>query len=84
LLGVAAWVLLSGVRRTPGTAAVRIVSTNRFRTALVIVMLPTATTLVLAWAGVWGGSNVVRALLAVPLGAVIGAIVTAGLSGDLR
>jgi hypothetical protein len=38
----------------------------------------------LAWSGVWDASNTVRAMLALPLGAVITAVVAAVLAGDLR
>jgi hypothetical protein len=38
----------------------------------------------LAWLGVADGTNIVRAALAVPLGVVLAAVVTAVAAGDLR
>jgi hypothetical protein len=46
--------------------------------------LPTLVTVALAWSGVWDAPNLVRALLAVPLGASIAAAAAAVASGDLR
>ena len=46
--------------------------------------IPTALSLADRVLGVWDGSNVTRALLAVPLGASAGAIVAAVATKDLR
>ncbi len=84
LLGVFGWVLLSGGRTE---SRVRTDTPERhanIRRALVVVAVPTLLTVALAWAGIWDAGNVVRALLAVPLGAVIAAVVTAVAAGDLR
>ena len=57
------------------------------RTALAIVMvtgLPTALSYTTGVTGVWDGSNVTRALLAVPLGLSAGAVVAAVATKDLR
>ena len=57
------------------------------RAALAIVILagvPTALSYATGVIGVWDGSNLTRALLAVPLGASAGAVVAAVASKDLR
>ena len=53
--------------------------------AIVIVAgLPTALSYATGVTGVWDGSNITRALLAVPLGASAGAVVAAVATKDLR
>src|SRR5688572_7177807 len=57
------------------------------RTALAIVIaagVPTALSYVTGVIGLWDGSNLTRALLAVPLGASAGAVVAAVATKDLR
>jgi uncharacterized membrane protein len=49
-----------------------------------IAALPTLISLMLAAVGAWDGSNITRALLALPLGAAAGAIVAAVTTKDLR
>ena len=51
---------------------------------IVIGGIPTAVSLATGLVGVWEGSNAIRALLAVPLGASAGAIVAAVFTKDLR
>ena len=51
---------------------------------LAIAAVPTAVSLAAGVAGVWDGSNMTRALLAIPLGAAAGAIVAAVATKDLR
>jgi uncharacterized membrane protein len=51
---------------------------------IAIAAIPTAVSAATAIAGVWDGSNVTRALLAMPLGASAGAIVAAVATKDLR
>ena len=51
---------------------------------LVLAALPTAVSLASGTLAVWDGSNVTRALLAIPLGASAGAIVAAVTTKDLR
>ena len=46
--------------------------------------VPTALSIGLGIAGLWDGSNVIRAALAVPLGAVVGGVVAAVFTKDLR
>src|SRR5687768_17099872 len=57
------------------------------RAALAIVIVagvPTALSYATGVIGVWDGSNITRALLAVPLGACAGAVVAAVATKDLR
>lgn len=51
---------------------------------LAIAALPTAVSFAAGVSGLWDGSNVTRALLAIPLGASAGAIVAAVFTKDLR
>jgi uncharacterized membrane protein len=51
---------------------------------IVIAALPTAVSFATGVIGVWDGSNITRALLAIPLGASAGAIVAAVATKDLR
>lgn len=51
---------------------------------LVIAALPTAVSVATGAIGLWDGSNVTRALLAIPLGASAGMIVAAVGTKDLR
>jgi uncharacterized membrane protein len=51
---------------------------------LVVAAIPTAISLVSAAFGWWDGSNLTRAILAIPLGASAGAMVAAVSTKDLR
>lgn len=51
---------------------------------LLIAAMPTAVSYLTGVLGVWDGSNLTRALLAVPLGVVAGAVVAAVSTKDLR
>jgi uncharacterized membrane protein len=51
---------------------------------LAIVALPTVVSYLTGVFGVWDGSNLTRAVLAVPLGVVAGAVVAAVSTKDLR
>lgn len=51
---------------------------------LAIAALPTAVSYTTGVSGVWDGSNLIRALLAIPLGASAGTIVAAVFTKDLR
>ena len=51
---------------------------------IVVAAIPTALSLATAAIGAWDGSNMTRALLALPLGASAGAIVAAVATKDLR
>ena len=51
---------------------------------MLISVLPTAVSLATGLLGIWDGSNVTRALLAIPFGASAGAIAAAVATKDLR
>jgi uncharacterized membrane protein len=83
MFGLAAWLLV----RCSGSVTRGVHGSLRLsgmRAAIVIAALPTLVTVALAWSGVWDAPNLVRALLAVPLGASIAAAAAAVASGDLR
>jgi uncharacterized membrane protein len=84
MLGVLAWVGLAGVQRAPRARAQRWLSPHSLRALLALVALPTLVTVALAWTGVWDAPNLLRALLAVPLGLAIAVVVAAVAAGDLR
>jgi uncharacterized membrane protein len=54
------------------------------RRALLLAAIPTVLSIVSGMLGLWDGSNVTRAVLALPLGATAGAIVAAVAAKDLR
>jgi uncharacterized membrane protein len=78
-LGLAAWVLFRSARgaRWPISPPSAVV-------ALVVAGLPTLLSFLAGVAGWWNGSNVERALLALPLGAAAGVLVAAVATKDLR
>jgi uncharacterized membrane protein len=78
-LGSIAWLLWRRVRSR------KLASLDRKRAtlAIVIVAVPTILTAATAFLGVWDLSNTSRALLALPLGAVAGAVLAAAASNDL-
>ena len=82
--GVLVWAAMAGLGRTPRTRAMRITRPNVARWVLIISALPTLVTVVTSWLGWWDGGNVVRAVLAFPLGATITAVLSAVATGDLR
>ena len=84
LAGVLAWCAVGGFGVVVSTTGRRWLNADTARRSLVVVALPTVTSVALAWAGVWETDNVARALLALPLGAIIAAIITAVAAGDLR
>jgi uncharacterized membrane protein len=80
VLGFVAWLGVKSARHWRPTAidprsAVRI---------LVLACIPTLISVATAVIGVWDGSNVTRAMLAIPLGLTAGAIVAAVSTKDLR
>ena len=90
-LGWLVWKMARGWRRIATRRRnVRVVgapATVPPRAALAIVIaagLPTALSYATGVSGVWDGSNITRALLAVPLGACAGAVVAAVATKDLR
>jgi uncharacterized membrane protein len=54
------------------------------RRALMIAAAPTLVTVITAAAGWWDPGNILRAALAMPLGLIVGAVVTAVAVRDLR
>lgn len=54
------------------------------RTFFIVAAMPTVISLATGALGVWDGSNITRAILALPLGAVAGVIVAAVATKDLR
>ena len=78
-VGLAAWFVLKLARRRPmpmrSDLAVR---------AIVLAAVPTALSWTSGVLGLWDGTNLTRALLAIPLGASAGAIVAAVATKDLR
>lgn len=77
-LGLVTWLILraSGGRRT--------IDPRLARTVFILAALPTLVSLATGTLGLWDGSNLTRAILAVPLGATAGAIVAAVAVKDLR
>ena len=79
-LGVIAWITIKTARRWRPIAIDPRVAIQW----LAIAAIPTALSLATGFAGLWDGSNVTRALLAIPLGVSAGAIVAAVATKDLR
>ena len=84
LLGVLAWAGVAGLGRHPSARARQLVQSRDIRRMLILLALPTLLSVTAAWLGWWDADNAARALLALPLGAGIGAIVCAVAAGDLR
>jgi uncharacterized membrane protein len=78
-IGVIGWVIARMARRRPLA-----IDPRTARAALVAAAIPTAISLATGALGVWDGSNITRALFAIPLGATGGAIVAAVAAKDLR
>lgn len=74
LVGIIAW-LVRRHRTLPGATALR---------ALAIAAIPTLVSVTTAQLGWWDPANALRAALALPLGAVTGAVLAAGLTRNLR
>ena len=79
-LGLIAWLGLKAARRWRPVA----IDPRHAARLIVIAAVPTAISLATGTLGLWDGSNVTRALLAIPLGASAGAIVAAVATKDLR
>jgi uncharacterized membrane protein len=79
-LGLIGWI---GVNAARGWRP-RAIDPRRAARLIVIAAIPTAVSLASGAIGLWDGSNVTRALLAIPLGASAGAIVAAVGTKDLR
>ena len=80
LLGAAAWLSVKITRRW---RPVRVTQPVVVR-ALIIASMPTLISVSTEMIGWWDGSNISRAIFAVPLGATAGAIVAAVATKDLR
>ena len=78
------WSAWFGVKTRAAMAPDRDRSARRAFDVIVIAAIPTALSLASGAIGVWDGSNITRALLAIPLGASAGAIVAAVATKDLR
>jgi uncharacterized membrane protein len=76
-LGWCAWKIARGWRPVSVTPRTAIQST-------LLAALPTAISVAAGAIGIWDGSNVTRALLALPLGATAGGVVASVLTKDLR
>ena len=84
LLGVFVWAWIAGVGSTPALRVRAFTASTRFRTLLIVAAIPTVFSLATALAGLWDPGNARRAVLALPLGLVIGVVVTAVAARDLR
>ena len=80
-IGVLLWAGLAARRRSSRGGWV---SSARVRRWLAIAAAPTIATVVTAWLGWWDPPNLLRAVLAVPLGIAIAATVAAVAAGDLE
>lgn len=80
-IGVAMWAV---IKVTGHRHASRALDPRTARTIFIAAAIPTLISLATAASGVWDGSNVTRAVLAVPLGITAGAIVAAVATKDLR
>ena len=70
--------------RAAANRRVRRINPGTARLVLIAAALPTAVSLGTGALGLWDGSNLTRAVLAIPLGATAGAIVAAVAAKDLR
>lgn len=84
LVGAVAWMVIAGLGRRPLARARAVTSSFVVRNTVLLAALPTVVSVATAFVGWWDPDNVLRAILAVPLGAAIGASVSAVAAGDLR
>jgi uncharacterized membrane protein len=80
LAGLLGWVAIKSASRWRH----RPIDPRAARTILMAAAVPTAISLASGALGVWDGSNITRALIALPLGAAAGVIVAAVATKDLR
>jgi uncharacterized membrane protein len=83
LAGVAGWLVFAGAGAAPTHRARRVLASG-LRRPLIIAALPTMLSVLTASLGWWDPGNVVRAVVAAPLGAAIAAVVAAVAARDLR
>ena len=83
-LSAAAGLLVWVAMKTASRWRPRLVEPRLAIRAIVIAAIPTVVSVATGVIGVWDGSNLTRAILAVPLGASAGAIVAAVATKDLR
>lgn len=79
-IGLTTWI---SIKFTNGWRP-RPIDPQRARIFLIAAALPTVVSLASGALGIWDGTNITRALLAIPLGATAGAIVAAVATKDLR
>jgi len=79
-IGVTGWVVI----KMRGGRRPRPIDPRTARTLAIATALPTFFSLATGALGVWDGSNITRALLSLPLGAVAGVVVAAVATKDLR
>jgi uncharacterized membrane protein len=82
-IGSVVWLAFSGVAAAPRPRA-RAFARQGLRRALIVTAIPTLVTVGTGAIGWWDPSNSVRALLALPFGVAIAAVVAAVAAGDLR
>jgi uncharacterized membrane protein len=80
LAGLMGWVVIKTSRGWRPHA----IDPRAARAVLIAASMPTAISLASGMLGVWDGSNITRALLALPLGATAGILVAAVATKDLR
>ena len=80
LIGVLGWVVV----KSTSSWRSRPLDARMARTLFIAAAAPTAISLASGAVGVWDGSNLTRALIALPLGATAGVIVAAVATKDLR
>jgi uncharacterized membrane protein len=83
-MGVLMLIAFSGLGRISPARVERAITPQRAKRALITLGAPTIVTVVTALLGWWDPGNTIRATLAVPLGAIAGAVVAAVAAGDLR
>ncbi len=78
IVGLAAWLM---VRRSLGPVGL---APRHVMRVLAVITAPTAISWATGVLGWWDGTNAIRAVLALPLGITVGAIVAAVATKDLR
>lgn len=80
--GVLGWMIIAGMGRRAAPRSSR--WSSQVKALVTIAAVPTLVSVATAWLGAWDPNNVSRALLALPLGAVAGAVVAAVAARDLE